>query len=225
VTLLFRDGESEPRASAARYPRSMPHATHEKGALPAWLSDDERKFRASLEGLVDFYRVAQGDVLWRAFWPGAFISLPLGSLLMALAMRGRLLRALTQGSVQFRLDGFEPALTLLAIAVIASAPIWAIYTLLSSMRRDDRYVAIFQEELRVCLEPGGEPLHIPWQELSEVALRPESTSCLVLVWAQREIEIKVSFAELTLTELAQRIRDARRLALWGRLTRPALLGD
>jgi hypothetical protein len=212
----------------------MPHATHEKGAPPAWLSDDEREFRASLEGLVDFYRVAQGGVLWRAFWPGAFISLPLGSLLMALAMRGRLLRALTQGSVQFRLDGFEPALTLLAIAVIASAPIWAIYTLLSSMRRDDRYVAIFQEELRVCLGPSSEPLHIPWQELSEVALRTEScsradprasTTCLVLVWAQREIEIKLSFAQLTLAELAQRIRDARRLAVWGRLTRPALLGD
>jgi len=201
----------------------MAPATHEKGTLPAWLSDDERRFRASLEGLVDFYRVDQGGVLWRAFWPGAFISLPLGSLLMAVAMRGRLFRALTQGSVQFRLDGFEPALTLLAIAVIASAPIWAIYTLVSSMRRDDRYVAIFQEGLRVCLEPSGEPLQIPWQELSEVALR--TPDCLVVLWGQGEIEIKLDFAELTLTELAQRIRDARRLALWGRLTRPALLGD
>ena len=203
----------------------MPHATHEKGALPAWLSDDERRFRASLEGLVDYYRVDQGGVLWRAFWPGVFISLPLGSLLMAVAMRGRLFRALTQGSVQFRLDGFEPALTLLAIAVIASAPIWAIYTLVSSMRRDDRYVAIFQEELRVCLEPGVEPLQIPWRELSEVALRAGSPDCLVLLWGQREIEIRVSFAELTLADLAQRIRNARRLAVWGRLTRPALLRD
>ncbi len=212
----------------------MPHATHEKGAWPAWLSDDERRFRASLEGLVDFYRVDQGGVLWRAFWPGAFISLPLGSLLMAVAMRGRLFRALSHvllargparfdGSVQFPLDGFEPALTLLAIAVIASAPIWAIFTLVSSMRRDDRYVAIFQEGLRVCLEPGAEPLQIPWQELSEVAL--PSPGCLLLSWGQRELEIKLDFAELTLTELAKRIRNARRLAVWGRLTRPALLGD
>jgi hypothetical protein len=199
----------------------MPHATHEKGALPAWLSDDERAFRASLEGLVDFYRVAQGGVLWRAFWPGAFISLPLGSLLMALAMRGRLLAALVRGHVHFDLHGFEPALTLLAIAVIASAPIWAIYTLISSMRRDDRYVAIFQEGLRISLEPGNDPVFIPWQELAAVEVRSERG--LVLTGEQCELEVTQQFAELSLEALARRIRDAKRLALWGRLTRPALL--
>lgn len=212
----------------------MPHATHEKGGLPTWLSDDERQFRASLEGLVDFYRVAQGAVLWRAFWPGAFISLPLGSLLMALATRGRLLLVLTRGT-RFELAHLEPALTLVAIAVIASAPLWAIFTLVSAMRRDDRYLAIFQEGLRVCLEAGSEPLHIPWEDLLEVQLRSEA--CLVLlvrtatapdtgfVTTERELEITLSFAELSLPELSRRIRDAKRLALWGRLTRPALLGS
>jgi hypothetical protein len=189
----------------------MPQAAHEKGGLPAWLSDDERKFRASLEGLVDFYRVAQVGVLWRAFWPGAFISLPLGSLLMALAMRGRML-----------VNGFEPALTLLAILVIASAPLWAIFTLLSAMRRDDRYVAIFQAGLRVSLEAGSEPVQIAWEDLEAVELRGEGA--LVLVTAEGEIAITQSFAELSLAELSRRIRDAKRLALWGRLTRPALLG-
>jgi hypothetical protein len=188
----------------------MPHATHEKGGLPTWLSDDERKFRASLEGLVDFYRVAQGGALWRAFWPGAFISLPLGSLLMALAMRGR-----------YIVEGFEPALTLLAIVVIASAPIWALFSLLSSMRRDDRYVAILQEGLRVCLEAGSEPLQIAWEALSAVELRDDGH--LWLSTSEGELEIALSFAELSPSQLAQRIRNARRLALWGRLTRPALL--
>jgi hypothetical protein len=189
----------------------MPHATHEKGGLPTWLSDDERKFRASLEGLVDFYRVAQGGALWRAFWPGAFISLPLGSLLMALAMRGR-----------FIVVGFEPALTLVAIVVIASAPLWALFTLLSSMRRDDRYVAIFQEGLRVCLDANVEPVQIAWEALSAVELREDGH--LWLATSEGEIEIALTFAELSLAELAQRVRDARRLAVWGRLTRPALLG-
>src|SRR5690606_16510377 len=49
-SLPFSRRESDPHANAARYPRSMPHVTHEKGTLPAWLSDDEREFRASLEG-------------------------------------------------------------------------------------------------------------------------------------------------------------------------------
>jgi len=220
---FFSRLKGDPRAGEARYPRSMPQATHEKGALPAWLSEDERKFRASLEGLVDFYRVAQGSVLWRAFWPGALISLPLGSLLMALAMRGRLLAALAYGDVHFSLRGYEPALTLLAIAVIASAPLWAIFTLLSAMRRDDRYVAIFQDGLRVAMEAGSEPLHFPWEELSTIELRAER--CLVLGSAQHEVEVTHDFAELSLRELARRVRDAKRLALWGRLTRPALLGN
>jgi hypothetical protein len=190
----------------------VPRATHEKGTSPAWLSEDERRFRASLEGLVDFYRVSQGGALWRAFWPGAFISLPLGSLLMALAMRGR-----------FIPDGFEPALTLLAIAVIASAPLWAIFALLRSMRRDDRYVAIFQDGLRIRLDPGQEPVHISWDELAAVELREQVQ--LVLSTSRGEIAIGLSFAELSLAELSRRIRDAKRLALWGRLTRPALLGN
>lgn len=200
----------------------MPHATHENGSLPAWLSEDERKFRASLEGLVDFYRVAQGGVLWRAFWPGAFISLPLGSLLMALAMRGRLVASLLHEGAPRAAAAFEPALTLAAIVVIASAPLWAIFTLVSAMRRDDRYVAIFQDGLRVSLKVGVEPRQIAWEELEGVTL-PEP-SRLVLSTTQGELEIALSFAELSLDELARRIRDAKRLALWGRLTRPALLG-
>jgi hypothetical protein len=204
--------ESDPQAHEARYPRSMPHAAHEKGGLPTWLSDDERAFRASLEGLVDFYRVAQGGALFRAFWPGAFVALPLGSFLMALAMRGRTL-----------VNGFEPLLTLAGIAVIASAPLWAIYSLLSSMRRDDRYVAIFQEELRVCLDAGSDPVQIPWSQLDAVELREQHRLVLTLAWG--ELEISQSFAELDLPELGRRLRDAKRLALWGRLTRPALLNN
>ena len=127
-----------PTRREARYPRAVSAPMHEKGeALPdshPALSEDERSFRASLEGLVDFYRVAQGGALWRAFWPGTFVFAPLGSLLMAVTLTDRFVFGRLQG-----------ALVVLAILITAMAPLWAIVTLLRSIRVDDRYVAIFDD--------------------------------------------------------------------------------
>ena len=183
--------------------------THEKGDPALMLSEDERSFRASLEGLVDFYRVSQGGALWRAFWPGTFVFAPLGSLLMAVALTDR-----------FVFGRFQLALVVTAILITALAPLWAIVTLLRSIRRDDRYVAIFKDGVRVCLDPGEGPERYSWAELLDAQCEGER---LCLSTARGPVIIQARFAELSLPELAFRIRDAKRLALWGRLSRPSLL--
>jgi hypothetical protein len=157
---------------------------------------------------VDFYRVEQASALWRAFWPAAFVFLPLGAALMALALTDRWVAGALQAG-----------LTVLAIAVTASGPLWAIVSLLRSIQRDDLYVAIFLDGLRVRLEPDREPRHIPWEELCDVSCDGRGV-CLRL--AAGELQIDKAFAVLSLPELAARIRDARRLAVWGRLTPRAL---
>lgn len=189
----------------------MAGTTHENEDALVPLSAEERAFRASLEELVDFYRVEQASALWRAFLPPALVFLPLGSVLTALAMSTRL--------VPFVL---QPWLILVALLVTAAGPIWAIVSLLRSMRRDDRYIALFLRGLRVRLDAQQEPVFIRWEELSDVHGEPD---CIRLSLQDtreagpRSLEITNSFAELTLPELAARIRTAKRLALWGRLSR------
>lgn len=186
----------------------MQPGTHEKGIPLALLSEEERRFRASLEGLVDFYRVSQGAALWNAFWPGAFLFLPAGSCLMAVGLSDRL----SSGSPQL-------FLLVLGMLVTAAAPLWAIVSLLRSIRRDDRYVAIFLNELRVCLDTNQAVQRIAWEDLLDAQCDGEQ---LVLDTTRGSLNIHARFGELSLAQLASRIRDARRLALWGRLTRPAL---
>lgn len=175
----------------------------------AILSDDQRAFRASLCGLVDFYRVEQTPALWRAFWPPAFIFLPVGSVLTAVAMTDRWVYGPAQ-----------PLLILVALLVTALGPVWAIVSLLRSIRRDDRYVAIFEEGLRIRLDPTAELQRIAWGQLESVAC---DDSQLTLTLVEGELRIENKFAELSLPELAARIRNARRLALWGRLSRQTLV--
>lgn len=210
----------------------MPPATHEKAPAPgadgaaqnlvdgvqygvqydaqhgALLTDDDRAFRASLDGLIDFYRIEQASSLWRAFWPPAFVFLPLGSVLTSIAMTDRWVRG-----------PMQPALVVLALLVTGCGPLWAIISLLRSIGRDDRYVAIFEEGLRIHLDGSQQLRCIAWDELEEVHC--ERTR-LTLVGPGGELHITSKFAELSLSDLGRRIRHARRLALWGRLSRSAL---
>jgi hypothetical protein len=114
-----------------------------------------------------------------------------------------------------------PQLLLLVFAMLvtATAPLWAIVSLLRSIRRDDRYVAIFLGELRVCLDANQAVQRIAWEDLIDAKCEGEQ---LVLDTTQGSLNIRARFGELSLAQLASRIRDAKRLALWGRLTRPAL---
>lgn len=175
--------------------------------VDAQLSPEELAFRASLEELVDFYRVEQAGALWRAFLPPALVFLPLGSLFTALAM-----------STRFVSFSLQPLFVLFALAVTAAGPVWAIVSLLRSMQRDDRYIALFLKGLRVRLDAEREPVFIRWEELADVQCEER---CIRISLSQRvdSLEITSRFAELTLKQLAERIRTAKRLALWGRLDR------
>jgi hypothetical protein len=200
--------EKAPGPVPARAAEATPSQLDLERATSAQLSDDDRAFRASLDGLIDFYRVEQGSSLWRAFWPPALIFLPLGSVLTAVAMTDRWVHG-----------PLQPYMIVLALLVTATGPLWAIVRLLRSIRSEDRYVAIFEEGLRICLDGPDELRRIPWQELLEVQC---DGSQLRLVLAAGELPIKNRFAELSLAGLAARIRHARRLALWGRLSRQSL---
>jgi hypothetical protein len=198
------NGSSGPGSGAT--PRAAGVDADEPGS--AQLSADDRAFRASLAGLIDFYRVEQGRSLWRAFWPPALIFLPLGSLLTAIAMTDRWVHG-----------PLQPYLIVLALLITAAGPLWAIVSLLRAIGSEDRYIAIFEEGLRIHLDDSDQLRRIPWPELLEVQC---DGSQMRLVLATGELQIANRFAELSLSGLAARIRHARRLALWGRLTRQAL---
>src|SRR5687768_4878080 len=104
---------------------------------PPPIDDEERAFRDAFARMVEWHRIAQARTLWRAFWPGALVLLPLGSATVALS--------LVQRSV---------ALTLTGLLLTASGPLWAIVQLLRSMRTE-LYVAIRVDGLCVRLDPRG----------------------------------------------------------------------
>src|SRR5690349_14866626 len=107
-----------------------PSAPRERAALPSPLDDEERAFREALGRTVEWHRPAQLGALWLAFWPGALVLLPLGSVIVAVALISR--------RIPLHL---QPFVTLLGVLVTASGPLWAIVQLMREIRRD-LYVAI-----------------------------------------------------------------------------------
>jgi hypothetical protein len=186
----------------------MRRASEDEAPLPPALSDDEQAFRASLERLVDWYRVPQAGALVRAFVPGAFVLLPLGSILVALSMLPQLPVSMT----------VRPLLTVCGILVTAAGPLWALRQLLRAIRAD-LYVAIRLDGLGVRLDPAREEQVYAWDRIGEVRYDPERAAlCLELHDQAEPVCVPGPFAELTTEELARRVRDARRLAVWNRLS-------
>ena len=174
------------------------------GAPPP-IDDDERAFRAAFGRMVEWYRVEQSRALWRAFWPGALVLLPLGSALVAFAMLDRFVPL-----------PLQPVLTLLGIAVTAAGPLWAIAVLLRSIR-SDLYVAIRIDGLCVRLDPAHPERVCGWDMITD-ARYDEATGRVAVALVEGEpLSIAGPFSEVDLPELARRIRDARRLAVWNRL--------
>ncbi|MDB4976909.1 MAG: hypothetical protein JWN48_5250 [Myxococcaceae bacterium] len=168
------------------------------------MDDEERAFRASMGLLVDWYRIEQTRSLWRAFLP-AFVLLPLGSSLVALAQLQRFVPL-----------AFAPWLTLLGVLVTASGPGWAISQLLQTIRRD-LYVAIRSDGLCVRLDPeAGEQVY-EWDTVLDAQYDARDEAICVSLSSREPVSIKGRFAQLGLAELSSRIRDARRLAVWNRL--------
>lgn len=174
-------------------------------AGPPPIDEDERAFRAAFGRTVDWYRVEQSRALWRAFWPGALVLLPLGSVLVAFAMRDR-----------FVPIELQPALTLAGVALTASGPLWAIAVLLRSMR-SDLYVAIRVDGLCVRLDPAHPERVWEWDAIADASYDEARRVVSVELVEGELLSIAGPFSEVALPELARRIRDARRLAVWNRL--------
>jgi hypothetical protein len=176
---------------------------------PPPLDDEERAYRASLEQLVDWVRVDARRLFVRAFVP-ALVLVPAGGVLVGGGMSGRLTGP--RDSV---------FLLILGLCAIASGALWALVSLIRAMGHDS-YVAIRQAGLGVRLGPNAEEVVHPWEAIEDA--RPETGARAVrLVLAGGEsLLLRGPFAGVSDEQLAQRIRDARRLALWHRLTPEAL---
>ncbi|MDB4988694.1 MAG: hypothetical protein JWN04_3872 [Myxococcaceae bacterium] len=168
------------------------------------MDDEERAFRASMGLLVDWYRVEQTRSLWVAFLP-AFVLLPLGSAIVALAQLQR-----------FVPIALSPWITVLGVLVTASGPGWAITQLLRTIRRD-LYVAIRSDGLCVRLDPLESERVYEWDSVLDAQYDASNEAICVSLRLAEPVSIKGRFAQLGLPELSRRIRDARRLAVWNRL--------
>lgn len=173
-------------------------------SLPPVLSDEERAFRASLEKLVDWYRLRQSRALAKAFLPGVFL-LPLGSLIVAFSM--------SQVALS---DLLRPLLTLLGVLVTASGPVWAIWQLYRAIR-GDLYLAIRIDGLAVRLDPAVDETLFVWERVHEIRHDPAANLLRIEIDDSPPLALSGPFEGVSLADLASRIRDARRLAVWDRL--------
>lgn len=177
------------------------------------MDEDERAFRAAFARMVEWHRVEQSRALWRAFWPGALVLLPLGSSIVALAMAERLLP-----------PHLQPAATVVGVLVTACGPLWAVAQLLHSIRRD-LYVAIRVDGLAVRLDPTRPEQVYGWDDIEDARCADRRDPLVLSLRSGEQVTIASRFSELELHELGRRIRDARRLAVWNRLEPRFHYGD
>jgi hypothetical protein len=173
------------------------------------LDDEERAFRASLEQLVDWVRVDSRRLFARAFVP-ALVLVPAGGLLVGAGMSGRLLGP-RHGVLAL----------LLGLVCIAAGALWALVSLIRAMGHD-AYVAIRQDGLGVRLAPPAIEVVHPWDDIEDATADAEAHAVRLLLASGDSVLLRGPFAGLSDPQLARRIRDARRLALWHRLTPEAL---
>ena len=171
---------------------------------PPPLDEEERAFRAAFGRMVEWYRVQQAPALWRAFFP-AFLLMPMGSVLVGLAVIPRYVS----------LD-VQPFVIMLGVLVTGSGPLWAIIQLLRMIRRD-LYVAIRVDGLCVRLDPATSERVYAWESIQDARYDAAKRALSVSLSEGEPVSIAARFSGLDLEELARRIRDARRLAVWNRL--------
>jgi hypothetical protein len=176
---------------------------------PPPLDDDERAFRASLDQLVDWVRVDARWLFARAFAP-ALLLVPAGGSIIGTGMSGR-----------FTGPRYGVLLLLLGLLLIAAGALWALVSLIRAMGHD-RYVAIRQDGLGVRLAPPAPEVIHPWERIEDARADASARAVRLVLASGESVLLRGPFARVSDDELAQRIRDARRLALWHRLTPEAL---
>ena len=173
-------------------------------APPPPADEDERAFRESLEKMVDFVRVKPRRLFLRAFLP-AFLLVGAGGHLVA-------------GSLAYAKSRPELGLVvqLLGIFLVACGPAWTLFLLIRAINRDV-YVALRVDGLCVRLDPRVPEVLHAWDSISEVRVQQDTEVVSVELTNGEQIILPGPFSGVTNPQLATRIRDARRLAVWHRL--------
>ncbi len=194
-----------PAAQKPRYREDVPRYVEELG--PPVLSPEDAAFRAAMAQLVDWYRLRQSRALCRAFLPAAAL-LALGNVILAFSI------ARNSGVA----EALRPLLAMGGLGVTALGPLWAAWQLFRALR-GDQYVAIRVDGLAVRLDPQREEVLYPWEQVQRVSLdqAPGQQGVRIEIDSGEALLMQGPFAEVSLDELARRIRDARRLAVWNRL--------
>lgn len=156
--------------------------------------------------LVDWYRLRPFRTLAYALVPGMLL-LPLGNFVAAYSA-ARMAKA-AEGP-------WLPLLLLLGFGLMAAGPLWAMFSLFMSLRRDV-YLAIRTDGLAVRLDAEREETLYSWESLTQIRYDPAQDGLCLELSDGEALILRGAFAGVTLAELARRIRDARRLAVWNRL--------
>jgi hypothetical protein len=176
---------------------------------PPHLSEEEAEFRAAREKLVDWVRVEPSRLFLRSFLP-SLLFVPIGGTLVGMSMGGRWVDAR---------HGLW--LVILGLVCTALGPMWALFSLIRAMGQDT-YVAIRLDGLAVRLEPHLPEALYPWDELSDARPEARERAVIVTLVSGQIVRLSGPFTAISETEFAARIRDARRLALWHRLSPESL---
>ena len=175
--------------------------------IPPPADEEERALRESLAKLVDFVRVEPRRLFLRAFLP-AVVLVAAGGHLVA-------------GSFTHSLSRPKLGLVMLlaGIVVVAAGPAWTLFLLIRAMDRDrELYVAMRVDGLCVRLDPSQPEAVHAWDAIHEVRVDAETHAVAVELTSGEQLLLRGPFSGISNPELAARIRDARRLAVWHRLT-------
>jgi hypothetical protein len=172
--------------------------------VPPPLDDEERAFRESLDKLVDWVRIEPARLFLRAFLP-AFVLVALGGLLVGFSLATHVIGPTI---------GLPMLLT--GVFLVACGPSWALFLLIRAMGRD-AYVAIRVDGLCLRLDPRAPEVVHAWDDIHEVHFDRALRSLSVELCSGEQLLLPGPFSGMSEERLAQRIRDARRLAVWHRL--------
>jgi hypothetical protein len=174
--------------------------------VPPPADEEERALRESLAKLVDFVRVQPRRLFPRAFLP-AFVLVAAGGHLVA----GSFVHAESRPKLGL-------LMLLAGILVVACGPAWTLFVLIRAMDRDrELYVAMRVDGLCVRLDPQHPEAVHAWEAIHEVTVDAEAHAVAVELTSGEQLLLRGPFSGMTTPELAARIRDARRLAVWHRL--------
>jgi hypothetical protein len=176
-------------------------SSHSAPPAAALLDGASPRAEATHDDIVDFVMLEPQQDFARVFAPAA-----------AALVAGWVMVLLSPAHVTW--------LPVLGAVLLASAPVGALLSFVRASR-GEAYVAIRKVGLSVRLEPNTPERVLAWEQIEDVSCR-EKEGAVALTLPDCVVLLRGPFEDLSVGELTLRIRNARRLAVWNRLTRSAL---